>query len=283
MTGSEKLVAMLVGGIVMLSAINASGWQSSNVTEDPRQETSGVPASTIRRTPAEMPPNPPKVTCEGGKLTISAANSTLGAVLSAIRTCTGAEVEVPEGARGERLFAELGPGPIRTVLADFLSSTDFNYVIKASPTDPLKVQMVLLNLRTGDSTIAAAPEVANDGDGNMSTNRRAWQEARHNYELSVSPPNEEPIQPADTAPSASPPAETPTTPANTTPAGVEPGSVSPPAVSAPPTPESEISPTSPGSGSTPSQGKSTQEMISDMQRLFEQRKQMTTQQPPTAH
>src|SRR5271165_4632997 len=130
MTGSEKLVATLIGGIVMLSALNAHGWQSSNVADDARQESSGVPASTIRRTPAEMPPNPPKVTCESGKLTISAVNSTLGAVLNAIRTCTGAEVEVPETARGERLFAELGPGPTRAVLADFLSSTEFNYVIK---------------------------------------------------------------------------------------------------------------------------------------------------------
>jgi hypothetical protein len=283
MAGALKLATTLVGGIVMLSALNARGWQSSNVSDNTRQETSGVPASTVKRTPADMPPNSPKVTCEGGKLTISATNSTFGAVLNAIRSCTGTEIEVPEGARQERLFAELGPGSVRAVLADFLSSTDFDYVIKASPLDPQKVQMVLISLRHSDSTPGAVTEVANNGDGNVSTNHRAWLEARHNYQQSFSPPDEEPTQPAETVPSASPSTETPAPSTNSTPAGAEPVNPAPAAPAIALTPEGEVSSAATGSADTPGQGKTTQDMIGDMQQMFEKRKQMIQQQPATVH
>jgi hypothetical protein len=276
MAGSERLVATLVSGIMMLSALNARGWQSSNSADGTRAETTTAPTLTMPRAPEDMPPNPPKVTCEDGKLTISATNSTLSAVLNAIRSCTGAEIEVTEGARKERLFAELGPGPVRAVLADFLSSTDFNYVIKGSPSDPQKIQMVLVNLHTSDS----APEVAMEtaSSGNMSANRRAWLEARHNYEQSVSPPDEESTQPVEAASSAS---ASPKNPAATTDSGkvqVDPINSAPVIAAVTPPAESEISSGSAGSSSTSSQGKAMEEMISNMQRLFEKRKQMAQQQ-----
>ena len=276
MKGSQRLAVTLFGATLMLSAFTSGGQQSSPVADPTKQEVSATLGSIIQRAPADMPPNLPKVTCEGGNLTISAVNSTLGAVLNAIRSCTGAEIDVPEGARGERLFADLGPGPVRAVLADFLSSMDFNYVIKASPSDPQRVQMVLLSLRTSDSTKEVAPEVASNDS--MSANRRAWMEARHNYEQSVSPPDVESTPPADTASSTPPAAEIPAAPPNSPPAGAEPAN---PALAAPaiaPTPESEASSAATGSSNTPSQGKSTPEMISDMQRMFEQRKQMIQQQ-----
>ena len=150
MTGAGKLAATLISGIIMLPALAASGQQPSNITADTRSDSNAASASAAPHVPAEMPPKPPTVTCDGDNLTISAQNSTLGAILNAIRACTGAQIDVPEDAKAERLFAELGPGPLRTVLADFLSSTEFNYVIKAAPSDPQKVQMVLLNPRVGD-------------------------------------------------------------------------------------------------------------------------------------
>src|SRR6516165_2430414 len=120
MTGAGKLAMRLIGAVIIWSAVGASGQQSSNVAVVTPSDTSGASASAAPRLPADMPPNPPKVTCDADKLTISAQNSTLGAVLNAIRACTGAQIDVPADARGERLFAELGPGPLRTVLADFL-------------------------------------------------------------------------------------------------------------------------------------------------------------------
>src|SRR5271166_4695493 len=199
MTGNGKLAATMVGAIFLLSALGADGQQSSPSPAATQSEASAALVLTAKRVPADMPPNPPKVTCDGGQLTISAQNSTLGAVLNAVRGCTGAEIDVPAEASGERLFAELGPGPLRSVLADFLNSTDFNYVIKASPSDPQKVQMVLLNPRTSDSPNEVATVA--DSSTNMTSNRRGWLKARENYMQSFTAQDES-NQQADSASSA---------------------------------------------------------------------------------
>ena len=113
---------------------------------------SGAEFRPVPCAPASRDATNPPIICDGNKLTISAQNSTLGgAVLNAIRACTGAWTDVPADARAKRLFAELGQGRLPTILADFLSSTDFDYVIQASPSDPQKVQTVLPDLRTSDS------------------------------------------------------------------------------------------------------------------------------------
>ena len=319
MTGAGKLAARLIAAIIMLTALRVGAQQPSNVDRESRSNPSTASASVATHAPAEMPPNPPKVNCEGDKLSISAQNSTLGAVLNAIRACTGAQIDVPEDARGERLFAELGPGPLRTVLADFLSSTDFNYVIKASPSDPQKIQMVLLNPRTGD----AASEVATVADKStgMTSNRRGWLKARENYMQSFTAARDDSNQEADAPSSASVEATTPaadaapveTTAPAASPAQVEatapaasaaaagasspaassvplpaepanPGMVASPESPAPaasPVPSTGTDPiasTSPESDMAPAQDNKTEQMISNMQRMFEQRKQMMQQQ-----
>ena len=311
MTGVGKLAARLIGAVILWSAVGASGQQPSNVAVVTPSDTSGASASATPHLPADMPPNPPKVTCDGDKLTISAQNSTMGAVLNAIHACTGAEIDVPADVRGERLFAELGPGPLRSVLADFLSSTDFDYVIKASPSDPQKVQMVLLNPRIIDS--AGEVKTVADSGTNTTANRRGWQKARENYMKSFTAARDESNQEADTAssapaeaaaPAASPapveaaaPAASPAPVEATAPAassaapGAEPtntATAAPPSSPAPetlpvPSPASDpIASTSTGSDTTPSQDDKTQQMISNMQRMFEQRKQMMQQQQQTS-
>src|ERR1700741_39571 len=102
-------------------------------------------------TPAPLQPLPldqvpavaPRVQYTGGELTIVAHNSTLADVLKAVRQQTGAEVEIPPNA-SERVFADLGPGPARDVLAELLNGTPFNYVMVGSPTDPTAVQSIVL-------------------------------------------------------------------------------------------------------------------------------------------
>lgn len=293
MTGAGKIAATLIAGVIMASAVAAGGQQPSNAAGDSRSNTGDAPASTAPRVPADMPPSPPKVSCDGDTLTISARNSTINAVLNAIRSCTGAQIDVPEDARGERLFAEFGPGPIRPVLADFLSSTDFNYVIKASPADPQKIQMVLLNPRPGDSAIEVATVA--DKSTNLTANRRGWLKARENYMKSFTAANaasDEASQPADTASSSSPPVETAVGPSVSTPADTTAPSENPVPVGADPVAPAVSTPTlspaanpiasgSAASDSPLNQGKSTEEMISDMQRMFEQRKQMIQQQTST--
>jgi len=95
MTGAGKLAARLIGAVIIWSAVGASGQQPSNVAVVTPSDTSGASATAARHLPADMPPNPPKVTCDGDKLTISAQNSPLGAELNAIRACTGAQIDVP--------------------------------------------------------------------------------------------------------------------------------------------------------------------------------------------
>ena len=263
--------------------MGAHGQQAPTAASDKHPETSAAPVLTARRVPADMPPNPPKVTCEGGQLTISAQNSTLGAVLNAIRACSGAEIDVPPEASGERLFAELGPGPVRAVLADFLSSTDFNYVVKASPSDPQKVQMVILNPRTLDSATEVASAV--EAGANMTANRLGWLKARENYSKSFTAANEEANSPSDTASSAPPPVETAVDPpasapvdttapaASPIPVGADPAATAPSLPDASSTAPNPVASAAAGTDVGASQGgKSTQEMISDMQLLFEKRK-----------
>jgi len=293
MARSGKFAATIVGVFFFLAAVGARGQQTAAAAADTRPEASTTPGLTAKRIPADMPPNPPKVTCDGGQLTISAQNSTLGAVLNAIRGCTGAEIDVPADASAERLFAELGPGPLRAVLAELLNSTDFNYVIKASPADPQKVQMVLLNPRPADSTSATEVAEVVDTGANMTANRRGWMKARENYMQTFTAANEEAPPPPDTASSASPaspPVEAPAASAAPAPADTTASSAEPvPAAADPAVPSSSLpvvsSPAANPIASAPSgsdagmnQSKSTQELITDMQRMFEQRKQMVQQQ-----
>jgi hypothetical protein len=263
------------GLLVALSA-SASTAQAAPATTLGASQEAGSAAV------AEMaPPKAPKVTCVGDQLTISADNSTLGGVLAAVHTCTGVKVDIPDGAAGSRVFEELGPGPARQVLESLLSGTDFNYVIGSSDADPQKVETVLLMMRTKDDVPASE-----GGEHTMTPARRAFLQARQNRHGSApsgdesGPAAEEPpdIPVADdaaTAPADSgkasgtqaPPADTPPPAADV---------LAPPAESvAAPAP---IADSSSGSNPALTSDKSTEERISDMQQMFQQRRQMNQNQ-----
>jgi hypothetical protein len=107
----------------------------------------------------QLPAVPPKVSFSNGMLTIVAENSTLSDILRAVRTQTGAAVEVPANAT-ERVVAHLGPGAPRDVLASLLNGSHFNYVMLGSPTNPAKVDRVILTSKSGsvpDAGSAPAP------------------------------------------------------------------------------------------------------------------------------
>ena len=65
----------------------------------------------------QIPATPAKVSYQGGLLAISAHNSTLSEILRDVRKLTGASIDIPPGASGERVVADLGPGAPRDVLA----------------------------------------------------------------------------------------------------------------------------------------------------------------------
>ena len=105
-----------------------------------------LPGGPLSQLPMDqIPPAPAKVSFQDGLLAISAQNSTLGEILSAVRQLTGASIEIPPGpAANERVVTNLGPGAPRDVLAVLLNGSSFNYVMLGSNSDPTAVSSVIL-------------------------------------------------------------------------------------------------------------------------------------------
>jgi hypothetical protein len=97
-------------------------------------------------TPEQGPSSPPEVTFHGGQLTILARNSTMGDVLNAVRSKTGAAVEMPP-ASSERVVGQFGPGAPRDVMAQLLNGSHYDYVLVGSPADPRALKKVVLSVR----------------------------------------------------------------------------------------------------------------------------------------
>ena len=128
-----------------------------------------LPSGPLSQLPMDqIPPMPAKVSYQGGLLTISAQNSTLGEILRDVRKLTGASIDVPPGSAvtSERVIAHLGPGAPRDVLAGLFNGTQFNYVMLGSSSDPTAVSSVVLTLKTsaaGETQTAANAYQNNPG------------------------------------------------------------------------------------------------------------------------
>lgn len=239
----------------------------------PSVQAAGALVPAKPRIMAEAPPKQPKVVCRGNEMSISADNSTLSSILAGVHRCIGVQIDIPEGRGGARIFGELGPGPVRDVLDALLSGTELNYVIGSSGPDPEKVDSVLLMVKANDQ-LKGGPGAA--GDFALTPARRAWLSTQRNnrptagttpedlVRSSGSEPDQAP--PADEAAAASP-AENAGPPANAP--GADAAPASPPDNSAAPPADANPS---------PAQDKSTEDHISDMQQLFEQRRQMMANQ-----
>jgi hypothetical protein len=156
------LVCLL--SLFLLNTVNAAAELHQHAARKrPVKEEQPAPAPP----PAPPPPPPtleqmpavlPKVSFSDGMLTIVAQNSTLGDILRAVRTQTGAAVEIPPNAT-ERVVIHLGPGAPRDVLAALLNGSRFNYVMLGSPTNPAKVDRVILTSKSGTVPDAGAAPV----------------------------------------------------------------------------------------------------------------------------
>ena len=128
-----------------------------------------LPSGPLSQLPMDqIPPTPAKVSYQGGLLTISAQNSTLGEILRDVRKLTGASIDVPPGSAvtSERVIAHLGPGAPRDILAGLFNGTQFNYVMLGSSSDPTAVSSVVLTLKTsaaGETQTAANAYQNNPG------------------------------------------------------------------------------------------------------------------------
>src|SRR5208337_3188783 len=122
-----------------------------------------LPGGPLSQLPMDqIPATPAKVSYQGGLLTISAQNSTLGEILRDVRKLTGASIEIPQGSgANERVVTHLGPGAPRDVLAGLFNGSSFNYVMLGSSSDPTAVSSVILTAKPSSSgDTQAAPTVA---------------------------------------------------------------------------------------------------------------------------
>jgi len=93
-----------------------------------------------------MPAAAPKVSFQGGLLTIVAQNSTLSDILRDVHKLTGASIDAPPNAT-ERVVTRLGPAAPREVLASLLNGSSFNYVMVGSGSNPSSIVSVVLTTK----------------------------------------------------------------------------------------------------------------------------------------
>jgi hypothetical protein len=107
----------------------------------------------------QTPASPPQVSYQAGQLTITAQNSTLGDILRAVRSKTGATFDIPPGAT-ERVVGQLGPGPPREVIASLLNGSRFDYVMLGSATNPGAIDQLILTPKSGTTAAGGAQPAA---------------------------------------------------------------------------------------------------------------------------
>src|SRR5258708_39364667 len=76
-----------------------------------------APVEATPESPEPPPAKAPLVTYKEGQLTIVAENSTLSDIVAALRSATGAVIDLPPDAPNERFWLRVGPGPARKVMA----------------------------------------------------------------------------------------------------------------------------------------------------------------------
>jgi len=104
----------------------------------------GQPSSASTGSVQSKSTSAPKVTYRDGQLTIKALNASLGDLLRAVSTQTGAVIEFPAERAGDAFSAQAGPGPVRDVLATLLNGSRLNYVMLGSPGNPNLLQRMIL-------------------------------------------------------------------------------------------------------------------------------------------
>jgi hypothetical protein len=94
--------------------------------------------------PESTGPEHLQVTFRNGLLRIDADNSMFSDTLRAVVAKIGVLLEFPAGELDERIFAHIGPAPVREVIVQLLNGSRFNYVILSSPSDPTTVARLIL-------------------------------------------------------------------------------------------------------------------------------------------
>jgi hypothetical protein len=167
MAGTQKkIVVILTVTLLCLGvAVPAYGTQRRAAPKRVAPPEQAAPVVEVVPAPApltleQQPASPPRISYQGGQLTITAPNSTLGDILRGVHAQTGAAVDVPGNAT-ERVVGYFGPGPAREVLAALLNGSHFNYVILGSVTNPGGVERVVLTSKAGGGETSPVAQFAN--------------------------------------------------------------------------------------------------------------------------
>lgn len=132
--------------------------ESSEQNSGEPQEATAQPGPQLSPAVVEKPTiRPPQVTYQDGQLTIIAENSSLSEVMKALRVALGADIDLPAGGADQHIWVHLGPGPARRVLRDLLDGTEFNYMIQASQSDEDGIRSVMLTPRSKSAAPTANP------------------------------------------------------------------------------------------------------------------------------
>lgn len=166
---------IMLTGLLFLGSADAQASRLKRLQQQPPPKTivlsttdgvvsapSPTPAQTIAPPPlaieVEQTPVQPSVTqapvisWDGKQLTIDAENTSLSEILLAIRSRTGASIEMPPSTSAERVAVHMGPAPVREVISSLLYGTDFNYVIQSSDGDEEGLGKVIITAREKDGS-----------------------------------------------------------------------------------------------------------------------------------
>jgi len=103
-----------------------------------------APTASPAPVPAKLVDVPPEVTFRDGMITLTAPNSSVASVLSAISSKTGIEFEGADLGAADRLALSIGPAPAADVLSAIFDGWRFDYVALGRPDSPAIVQRVIL-------------------------------------------------------------------------------------------------------------------------------------------
>lgn len=130
---------------------------AGNPNPDAQTAAPATPAPVPAR-PIDVPPVPPEVTFRDGMITLTAPNSSLASVLSAISSKTGIEFEGADLNAADRLALSIGPAPEADVLSAIFDGWRFDYMALGRPDSPAIIQRVIL---TAKGSIPATPQQPN--------------------------------------------------------------------------------------------------------------------------
>lgn len=174
--------------MISVAVLCAGSWSTASDAQSQPQTTHAQASRTHKKKKPTPPPPPlpsgptgqiqpipldsiaavaPQVSFENNQLTIVAPNSTLADILKAVRKQTGAEIEIP--AAPDRVVTHLGPGPARSVIAELLNGSRFNYVLLGAPGNDAQLTRVVLVPKGPGENAAATASAANVPPPNTET------------------------------------------------------------------------------------------------------------------